>query len=641
MRLRIPYFLKTRDKSYSSARTRGISSVALLSIARHTICREDYRLMIGVYASYSIGLTLMILLVGAIACSLNFTSAYAAETYSLVRQWGSFGAGEGQFHFPYSLALDSSNHVYVSDLNNQRIEKFDTNGNFITMWSTGPFNHATDIATDSFGNVYINHVYNEIIKYTSDGTFIKSWAVNANPNPKDNDVFPAIAIDSSNNVYASNNNTIFKFTNDGTFIKSWGSGGKGDGQFNQIVGIATDSSNNVYVTDSGNGRIEKFTSDGTFIKSWGANCQTEKVFCAGIVLIAIDSSNNVYVTSGQSDPSFFSVAKFTSDGDLVTGWDAPAPHGVAVDRSGNVYISSGFDNIQVYAPTSVNPPHTTINSAVDGNGAGIQSGGTTFSTSIKFTFTATTGTNPIAGLECSLDNSGFSSCSSPVTLTNLAVGMHTFQVRAVDTSGNRDPTPASFSWKIAAIYPPSHTTITAIDGNVAGIPDGGTTTSSSITFTLAAVAGTYPIAGFQCSLDNSQFSSCTSPVTLHNLVAGSHRFTAVAVDTVGNRDSNAASFGWTILTPTQTIQQLTQNIQSMGLNQGTQISLIAPLNAALFQLGSNHQNSAGTACNQLNAFTNHVNADGRNGQLSSIQAAQLIQSAQNIQKSLGCTGNGH
>ena len=124
------------------------------------------------------------------------------------------------------------------------------------MWSTGPFNHATGIATDSSNNVYVYHVYNQVIKYTSNGTLIKSWAVKDHPNANDNDVQPAIAVDSGNNVYASNNNTIFKFTSDGTLIRSWGSGGSGDGQFNQIYGITTDSSNNVYVDDTT--RVQKF-----------------------------------------------------------------------------------------------------------------------------------------------------------------------------------------------------------------------------------------------------------------------------------------------------------------------------------------------------------------------------------------------
>ena len=151
------------------------------------------------YAIRLVTFPLILVLIGAIIGSLNFTSVSAAESYSLIRQWGSSGTGNGQLQFPYSLALDSSNNVYVNDLNNQRVQKFDTNGNFITMWSTGPFNHATDIAIDSSNNVYVYHVYNQVIKYTSNGNLIKSWAVNSNPNPNDNDVQPAIAVDSRNN----------------------------------------------------------------------------------------------------------------------------------------------------------------------------------------------------------------------------------------------------------------------------------------------------------------------------------------------------------------------------------------------------------------------------------------------------------
>jgi len=47
-----------------------------------------------------------------------------------------------------------------------------------------------------------------------------------------------------------------------------------------------------------------------------------------------------------------------------------------------------------------------------------------------------------------LDNNAFFPCTNPTTLTNLPAGKHNFQVRAVDTAGNRDPTPASFSWNI-------------------------------------------------------------------------------------------------------------------------------------------------------------------------------------------------
>jgi YVTN family beta-propeller protein len=428
-----------------------------------------------------------------------------------------------------------------------------------------------------------------------------------------------------------------------------------DGSTNQVIGnivlgnaggltgVVFDSANrNIYAALLSDNSAAVYVIDGSTNQVIGA------IPVSGPQRVTFDSANgDIYVTASTN--TFAIVYKI--DGSINKVVDTipvgDCPEGLAFDSANNyIYEANACSNtISVIATTPPQqPPDTTVTSTVDGNGAIIQSGGTTFSTAIKFTYTAAAGTNSIAGFECNLDNGVFSSCLSPTTLTNLAVGKHTFQVRAIDTSGNRDPTPASFTWTIAAVTPPSHTTITsAVDGNGAGIPNGGTTTSDSITFTLSALAGTFPIAGFQCSLDNSQFSGCASPVTLHNLAAGSHKFVVVATDTAGNKDPNPVVFNWVILTPAQAIQQLIQNIQSMGLNQGTQTSLTAPLNAALFQLGStsNNPNSAGTACNQLNAFVNHLNSNGHNGQLSSIQAAQILQSAQNIQKSLGCTGNGH
>lgn len=44
------------------------------------------------------------------------------ESYWLIRQWGSIGTANGQFHLPWSLALDSLNNVYVVDRNNERIQ---------------------------------------------------------------------------------------------------------------------------------------------------------------------------------------------------------------------------------------------------------------------------------------------------------------------------------------------------------------------------------------------------------------------------------------------------------------------------------------------------------------------------------------
>ena len=67
-----------------------------------------------------------------------------------------------------------------------------------------------------------------------------------------------------------------------------------------------------------------------------------------------------------------------------------------------------------------------------------------------FAFTSTeTGST----FECSIDGGAYSLCTSPKTYTGLVDGYHTFQVRAVDTSANTDPTPATRSFFIDTTPP--------------------------------------------------------------------------------------------------------------------------------------------------------------------------------------------
>jgi tripartite motif-containing protein 71 len=51
---------------------------------------------------------------------------------TFVTKWGSGGKGDGQFDLPTSFAIDSLGFVYVTDINNDRVQKFDNNGKYIT-----------------------------------------------------------------------------------------------------------------------------------------------------------------------------------------------------------------------------------------------------------------------------------------------------------------------------------------------------------------------------------------------------------------------------------------------------------------------------------------------------------------------------
>lgn len=65
--------------------------------------------------------------------------------------------------------------------------------------------------------------------------------------------------------------------------------------------------------------------------------------------------------------------------------------------------------------------------------------------SAKFVFSAD---EPGAGFRCKLDRRAFVACHSPWTRRRLSRGRHLVKIAAVDRAGNRDATPATFSWRI-------------------------------------------------------------------------------------------------------------------------------------------------------------------------------------------------
>lgn len=52
-----------------------------------------------------------------------------------LKEWGTRGTAPGQFHTPHTIAVDAQDRVYVGDRENNRIQVFDTNGNFIAQWT--------------------------------------------------------------------------------------------------------------------------------------------------------------------------------------------------------------------------------------------------------------------------------------------------------------------------------------------------------------------------------------------------------------------------------------------------------------------------------------------------------------------------
>jgi parallel beta-helix repeat protein len=238
---------------------------------------------------------------------------------TFLTKWGSYGLGDGQFYYPWDVAVDSLGNVYVADRDNYRIQKFTSEGTFLTKWGSsgsgdGQFSSPEGVAVDGSGNVYVADTYNNRIqKFSSTGTFITKWGSYGSGNGQLYSPW-GISVDAGGNVYVADsyNHRVQKFTSTGTFITKWGSYGSGNGNFNYPYGIAVDVDGSVYIADTYNHRIQKFTSGGTFLTKWGGSGSGDGQFSSPFG-IAVDAGGNVYV----ADYSNHRIQKFKS---YPAGW---------------------------------------------------------------------------------------------------------------------------------------------------------------------------------------------------------------------------------------------------------------------------------------------------------------------------------
>ena len=208
----------------------------------------------------------------------------------------------------------------------------------------------------------------------------------------------------------------------------------------------------------------------------------------------------------------------------------------ATDAAGNTDASPASRTWTVRALGDTTPPNTSIVTGPSG---------ATASTTADFDFSSS---ESGSSFQCKLDTSSWKECDESESFSSLTPGGHTVAVRAVDISGNTDPTPATRDWTVQTsgdTTPPN----TSIDSGPAA-----TTASTSASFRFSSSEAN---SGFECSLDSGLWSDCASPVSYSSLAAGSHTFSTRATDAAGNTDASPASRTWTVeatadTTPPQT-----------------------------------------------------------------------------------------
>ncbi len=270
--------------------------------------------------------------------------------------------GDGQFNAPTGMALDSRGNVYVADADNHRVQKFSPDGKFLTKWGSSQcivdssktcqdkFNFPFDIAIDSLDNVYVldsgNH---RVQKFNSTSSYMTEWGSNGSSviqfhSPS------GIAVDSWDNLYVADtqNHRIQKFTSQGIYV-DWTPKVSMDGEnytFADPVDVWVDRWDNVYVLENNpNNSNQKhvliFLGGEYLIKQIPTSYSAQSITFHDdtMSIYVVDALGNKIIQYGWSGGTDVEWG-----GNSIQSNQFSNPKGIVIDNAGFIYISDTDNN---------------------------------------------------------------------------------------------------------------------------------------------------------------------------------------------------------------------------------------------------------------------------------------------------------
>ncbi len=283
-------------------------------------------------------------LIGLVGVTIAATPAVTSSSvtlYHYLTRWGCEGTGDGQFDCASDIVVDSAGNIYVSESKviynygprgNSRIQKFTSDGTFVTKWGTEG-GGALDI--DPTGTVYLSEG-GRIRRFSPNGTLISTWG----PYGTDGEL-GSIAVDGAGTVFAlaPDTSNVLTIDTNGTLVGRW----QVPGEYSQITDIDVDSTGTVYVVDLEHG-IVKFSSNGTYLTTIDAYYPFH---------LTIDAADDYWLMHKHG------VSKYTSSGVFIAelcGEDlARGINAMAVDGAGNVYTLWNECAVLKWAPGAWTP----------------------------------------------------------------------------------------------------------------------------------------------------------------------------------------------------------------------------------------------------------------------------------------------
>jgi uncharacterized protein (TIGR03437 family) len=311
-------------------------------------------------------------------------------------------ARNASLDFPNGLAGTVSGDLYISDVNRNRVQRLSADGTLVTVVGRGTAGYSGDsgratsaeldgpraLALSAAGDLFIADLNNAVIrKYNVASGIITTYAGTAGKIGYGGDGGPALlatlgsvqalALDASGNLYIADSqykdgevveSRIRRVTPAGTITTYAGAGPvgfDGDGgpatsaKIKSSLGLAVDARGNLYIADTHNSRI-RMVSPAGIISTYAGQSKTVNLGAEGIpalqaflnqpAAISLDPAGNLFIPESAGDlvrrvdaqtKIITTVAGTSNPFDGTPGKSAPLnrPTSVTTDKLGNIYIA--------------------------------------------------------------------------------------------------------------------------------------------------------------------------------------------------------------------------------------------------------------------------------------------------------------
>ena len=274
-------------------------------------------------------------------------------------------AVEARFNDPAAIAADAAGNLYVADSRNHVIRRISASGVVTTIAASNPsFNTPSGIALSPQG-IFVADTGNHIVRrINSDGSITPIAGGFDNP--------LGLAVSTNGIVYVADcgNHLIRAIAPNGSVTTiagkagTWGAtdGDGTDARFNGPVGLAIDSQDNLFVSDSNNHTIRKITPNRNVTTVAGVALQSgftdgdaaaarffqpaELAFDVHGALHVADSMNHA-IRKVSPDGKVRTVTGFSNSPGAIDGENGRArlynPYGLAFLPSGQLVISDAYN----------------------------------------------------------------------------------------------------------------------------------------------------------------------------------------------------------------------------------------------------------------------------------------------------------